>query len=170
MSAERQALERQRNQYNELKRQFDKWPAAQSEELQEQLSRVSVATAPGRAVPSGTGQCRLHRTSRDAAPPTPHPSSCSCLSTSASCLPPRSCHFSSRFHPLPLCLHSSPKVLTHAAAKKPRVPAILFKTRRGATGQEHSVGVNTGSAGGSEEAALTNRPCQWRFLVLLWTH
>lgn len=44
MSAERKALEKQRNEYNELKRQFDKCPLARREALQEQLSRVSVST------------------------------------------------------------------------------------------------------------------------------
>ncbi|XP_075887627.1 pleckstrin homology-like domain family B member 1 isoform X4 [Nelusetta ayraudi] len=43
VSAERKALEKQRNEYNELKRQFDKCPLAQREELQEQLSRKNEA-------------------------------------------------------------------------------------------------------------------------------
>lgn len=69
MSAERKALEKQRNEYNELKRQFDKWPLAQREELQEQLSRVSVATTLSCVVPNGTAVCRLRRTSCDTASP-----------------------------------------------------------------------------------------------------
>lgn len=70
MSAERKALEKQRNEYNELKRQFDKWPLAQREELQEQLSRVSVSTTLlCCVVPNGTGLCHLHRTSCGTASP-----------------------------------------------------------------------------------------------------
>lgn len=46
MSAERKVLEKQRNEYNELKRQFDKCPLPLREQLQEQLSRVSVLTQP----------------------------------------------------------------------------------------------------------------------------
>lgn len=46
MSAERKVLEKQRNEYNELKRQFDKCPLSLREQLQEQLSRVSVLTQP----------------------------------------------------------------------------------------------------------------------------
>ncbi|KAM6912060.1 pleckstrin homology-like domain family B member 1 isoform 3-T3 [Lycodopsis pacificus] len=46
VSAERKALEKQRNEYNELKRQFDKCPLSLREQLQEQLSRVSVLTQP----------------------------------------------------------------------------------------------------------------------------
>lgn len=45
MSAERKALEKQRNEYNELKRQFDMCPLSLREQLQEQLSRVSVLMA-----------------------------------------------------------------------------------------------------------------------------
>ncbi|XP_034540264.1 pleckstrin homology-like domain family B member 1 isoform X2 [Notolabrus celidotus] len=43
VSAERKALEKQRNEYNELKRQFDKCPLSQREQLQEQLSRKAEA-------------------------------------------------------------------------------------------------------------------------------
>lgn len=46
MSAERTALEKQRNEYNELKRQLDNCPLSLREQLQEQLSRVSVLTQP----------------------------------------------------------------------------------------------------------------------------
>lgn len=46
MSAERKALGKQRNEYNELKRQFDKCPLSLRGRLQEQLSRVSVLTQP----------------------------------------------------------------------------------------------------------------------------
>ncbi|CAG5874828.1 unnamed protein product, partial [Menidia menidia] len=46
VSAERKVLEKQRNEYNELKRQFDKCPLSLREQLQEQLSRVSVLTQP----------------------------------------------------------------------------------------------------------------------------
>lgn len=59
----------QRNEYNELKRQVDMWPLAQREELQEQLSRVSVSATLSCAVPSGTGLHHLHRTSCDTASP-----------------------------------------------------------------------------------------------------
>ncbi|XP_037603821.1 pleckstrin homology-like domain family B member 1 isoform X10 [Sebastes umbrosus] len=50
VSAERKALEKQRNEYNELKRQFDKCPLSLREQLQEQLSRK------GEALESGTKQ------------------------------------------------------------------------------------------------------------------
>lgn len=43
VSAERKALEKQRNEYNELKRQFDKCPLSLREQLQEQLSRKAEA-------------------------------------------------------------------------------------------------------------------------------
>lgn len=46
MSAERRALEKQRNEYNDLKRQFDMCPLSLREQLQEQLSRVSVLMQP----------------------------------------------------------------------------------------------------------------------------
>ncbi|XP_058483480.1 pleckstrin homology-like domain family B member 1 isoform X6 [Solea solea] len=39
VSAERKVLEKQRNEYNELKREFDKCPLSLREQLQEQLSR-----------------------------------------------------------------------------------------------------------------------------------
>ncbi|XP_074466192.1 pleckstrin homology-like domain family B member 1 isoform X8 [Sebastes fasciatus] len=47
VSAERKALEKQRNEYNELKRQFDKCPLSLREQLQEQLSRKSEALESG---------------------------------------------------------------------------------------------------------------------------
>ncbi|XP_056140935.1 pleckstrin homology-like domain family B member 1 isoform X2 [Lampris incognitus] len=43
VSAERKVLERQRDEYNELKRQFDKCPLSQREQLQEQLCREAEA-------------------------------------------------------------------------------------------------------------------------------
>ncbi|XP_034406513.1 pleckstrin homology-like domain family B member 1 isoform X4 [Cyclopterus lumpus] len=47
VSAERKALEKQRNEYNELKRQFDKCPLSLREQLQEQLSRGAEALESG---------------------------------------------------------------------------------------------------------------------------
>ncbi|XP_068572313.1 pleckstrin homology-like domain family B member 1 isoform X6 [Cebidichthys violaceus] len=47
VSAERKALEKQRNEYNELKRQFDKCPLSLREQLQEQLSRTAEALESG---------------------------------------------------------------------------------------------------------------------------
>ncbi|XP_029304040.1 pleckstrin homology-like domain family B member 1 isoform X2 [Cottoperca gobio] len=47
VSAERKALEKQRNEYNELKRQFDKCLLSQREQLQEQLSRKAEALESG---------------------------------------------------------------------------------------------------------------------------
>ncbi|XP_074527735.1 pleckstrin homology-like domain family B member 1 isoform X2 [Halichoeres trimaculatus] len=47
VSAERKALEKQRNEYNELKRQFDRCPLSQREQLQEQLSRKAEALESG---------------------------------------------------------------------------------------------------------------------------
>ncbi|XP_032390363.1 pleckstrin homology-like domain family B member 1 isoform X9 [Etheostoma spectabile] len=47
VSAERKALEKQRNEYNELKRQFDKCPFSLREQLQEQLSRKAEALESG---------------------------------------------------------------------------------------------------------------------------
>ncbi|XP_019940902.2 pleckstrin homology-like domain family B member 1 isoform X5 [Paralichthys olivaceus] len=47
VSAQRKALEKQRNEYNELKRQFDKCPLSLSEQLQEQLSRKAEAVECG---------------------------------------------------------------------------------------------------------------------------
>ncbi|XP_060912527.1 pleckstrin homology-like domain family B member 1 isoform X6 [Labrus mixtus] len=47
VSAERKALEKQRNEYNELKRQFDKCPLSLREQLQEQLSRRAEALESG---------------------------------------------------------------------------------------------------------------------------
>ncbi|XP_028276964.1 pleckstrin homology-like domain family B member 1 isoform X10 [Parambassis ranga] len=47
VSAERKVLEKQRNEYNELKRQFDKCPLSQREQLQEQLSRKAEALESG---------------------------------------------------------------------------------------------------------------------------
>uniref|UniRef100_A0A672FMF1 Pleckstrin homology-like domain, family B, member 1a n=1 Tax=Salarias fasciatus TaxID=181472 RepID=A0A672FMF1_SALFA len=47
VSAERKALEKQRNEYNELKRQFDKCPLSLREQLQEQLSRKAEALESG---------------------------------------------------------------------------------------------------------------------------
>ncbi|XP_078142686.1 pleckstrin homology-like domain family B member 1 isoform X2 [Centroberyx gerrardi] len=47
VSAERKVLERQRNEYNELKRQFDKCPLSLREQLQEQLRRGAEALESG---------------------------------------------------------------------------------------------------------------------------
>ncbi|XP_051255809.1 pleckstrin homology-like domain family B member 1 isoform X10 [Dicentrarchus labrax] len=47
VSAERKVLEKQRNEYNELKRQFDKCPLSLREQLQEQLSRKAEALEVG---------------------------------------------------------------------------------------------------------------------------
>ncbi|XP_034096429.1 pleckstrin homology-like domain family B member 1 isoform X7 [Gymnodraco acuticeps] len=47
VSAERKALEKQRNEYNELKRQIDKCPLSLREQLQEQLSRKAEALESG---------------------------------------------------------------------------------------------------------------------------
>uniref|UniRef100_A0AAQ4S6Q5 Pleckstrin homology-like domain family B member 1 n=1 Tax=Gasterosteus aculeatus aculeatus TaxID=481459 RepID=A0AAQ4S6Q5_GASAC len=47
VSAERKALGKQRNEYNELKRQFDKCPLSLRGRLQEQLSRTSEALESG---------------------------------------------------------------------------------------------------------------------------
>ncbi|XP_042355878.1 pleckstrin homology-like domain family B member 1 isoform X2 [Plectropomus leopardus] len=47
VSAERRVLEKQRNEYNELKRQFDKCLLSQREQLQEQLSRKAEALESG---------------------------------------------------------------------------------------------------------------------------
>ncbi|XP_061660458.1 pleckstrin homology-like domain family B member 1 isoform X5 [Syngnathoides biaculeatus] len=47
VSAERKVLEKQRNEYNELKRQFDKCPLSLREQLQEQLSRKADALEAG---------------------------------------------------------------------------------------------------------------------------
>uniref|UniRef100_A0A672Z3H0 Pleckstrin homology-like domain family B member 1 n=1 Tax=Sphaeramia orbicularis TaxID=375764 RepID=A0A672Z3H0_9TELE len=47
VSAERKVLEKQRNEYNELKRQFDKCPLSLREQLQEQLSRKAEALDSG---------------------------------------------------------------------------------------------------------------------------
>lgn len=47
VSAERKVLEKQRNEYNELKRQFDKCPLSLREQLQEQLSRKTEALEVG---------------------------------------------------------------------------------------------------------------------------
>uniref|UniRef100_A0A665UB14 Pleckstrin homology-like domain family B member 1 n=1 Tax=Echeneis naucrates TaxID=173247 RepID=A0A665UB14_ECHNA len=47
VSAERRVLEKQRNEYNELKRQFDKCPLSLREQLQEQLSRKAEALESG---------------------------------------------------------------------------------------------------------------------------
>ncbi|KAM3868986.1 pleckstrin homology-like domain family B member 1 [Diretmus argenteus] len=47
VSAERKVLERQRNEYNELKRQFDKCPLSLREQLQEQLRREAEALESG---------------------------------------------------------------------------------------------------------------------------
>uniref|UniRef100_A0A3P9K463 Pleckstrin homology-like domain family B member 1 n=1 Tax=Oryzias latipes TaxID=8090 RepID=A0A3P9K463_ORYLA len=64
VSAERSLLEKQRNEYNELKRQFDKCLLSEREQLQEQLSRKAEA------IESGTKQfeelefCQLEEESR----------------------------------------------------------------------------------------------------------
>ncbi|XP_067347610.1 pleckstrin homology-like domain family B member 1 isoform X3 [Channa argus] len=47
VSAQRKVLEKQRNEYNELKRQFDKCPLSLREQLQEQLSRKAEALESG---------------------------------------------------------------------------------------------------------------------------
>ncbi|XP_049598258.1 pleckstrin homology-like domain family B member 1 isoform X9 [Syngnathus scovelli] len=47
VSAERKVLEKQRNEYNELKRQCDKCPLSLREQLQEQLSRKAEALEAG---------------------------------------------------------------------------------------------------------------------------
>ncbi|XP_077596336.1 pleckstrin homology-like domain family B member 1 isoform X2 [Stigmatopora nigra] len=47
VSAERKVLEKQRNEYNELKKQFDKCPLSLREELQEQLRRKAEALEAG---------------------------------------------------------------------------------------------------------------------------
>ncbi|XP_069572522.1 pleckstrin homology-like domain family B member 1 isoform X1 [Brachyistius frenatus] len=47
VSAERKVLEKQRNEYSELKRQFDKCPLSLREQLQEQLSRKAEALESG---------------------------------------------------------------------------------------------------------------------------
>ncbi|KAI3373589.1 hypothetical protein L3Q82_022184, partial [Scortum barcoo] len=47
VSAERKVLEKQRNEYNELKRQFDKCPLSLREQLQEQLSRKAETLESG---------------------------------------------------------------------------------------------------------------------------
>ncbi|XP_070839681.1 pleckstrin homology-like domain family B member 1 isoform X1 [Chaetodon trifascialis] len=47
VSTERKVLEKQRNEYNELKRQFDKCPLSLREQLQEQLSRKAEALEVG---------------------------------------------------------------------------------------------------------------------------
>ncbi|XP_041863755.1 pleckstrin homology-like domain family B member 1 isoform X10 [Melanotaenia boesemani] len=47
VSAERKVLEKQRNEYNELKRQLDKCPLSLREQLQEQLSRKAEALESG---------------------------------------------------------------------------------------------------------------------------
>ncbi|KAM3600704.1 uncharacterized protein V6R79_001038 [Siganus canaliculatus] len=47
VSAERKVLEKQRNEYNELKRQLDKCPLSLREQLQEQLSRKTEALEVG---------------------------------------------------------------------------------------------------------------------------
>ncbi|XP_077402502.1 pleckstrin homology-like domain family B member 1 isoform X9 [Vanacampus margaritifer] len=47
VSAERKVLEKQRNEYNELKRQFDNCPLSLREQLQEQLSRKAEALEVG---------------------------------------------------------------------------------------------------------------------------
>ncbi|XP_073334876.1 pleckstrin homology-like domain family B member 1 isoform X4 [Pagrus major] len=47
VSAERKVLEKQKNEYNELKRQFDKCPLSLREQLQEQLSRKTEALEVG---------------------------------------------------------------------------------------------------------------------------
>ncbi|XP_076025038.1 pleckstrin homology-like domain family B member 1 isoform X7 [Genypterus blacodes] len=47
VSAERKVLEKQRNEYNELKRQFDKCPLSLRQQLQEQLRRKAEALESG---------------------------------------------------------------------------------------------------------------------------
>lgn len=112
MSAERKALEKQRNEYNELKRQFDKCRLAPREELQEQLSRVSVSATLSRVLPNGTALCHLQRAACDAASRLEvflyMPFSCASVSFPPAAVSPQ-LHTSASAHCCnpPLCLHSS---------------------------------------------------------------
>ncbi|XP_039888801.1 pleckstrin homology-like domain family B member 1 isoform X7 [Simochromis diagramma] len=64
VSAERKALEKQRNEYNELKRQFDKCPLSLREQLQEQLSRKAEALESGTKQFEELEFCQLEEESR----------------------------------------------------------------------------------------------------------
>ncbi|XP_030602716.1 pleckstrin homology-like domain family B member 1 isoform X4 [Archocentrus centrarchus] len=64
VSAERKALEKQRNEYNELKRQFDKCPLSLREQLQEQLSRKAEALESGTKQFEEMEFCQLEEESR----------------------------------------------------------------------------------------------------------
>ncbi|XP_035999106.1 pleckstrin homology-like domain family B member 1 isoform X8 [Fundulus heteroclitus] len=64
MSAERKVLEKQRNEYNELKRHFDMCPLSQREELREQLSRKAEALECGTKQFEELEFCQLEEESR----------------------------------------------------------------------------------------------------------
>lgn len=64
MSAERRALEKQRNEYNDLKRQFDMCPLSLREQLQEQLSRKAEALECGTKRFEELEFCQLEEESR----------------------------------------------------------------------------------------------------------
>ncbi|XP_043996592.1 pleckstrin homology-like domain family B member 1 isoform X6 [Gambusia affinis] len=64
VSAERKALEKQRNEYNELKRQFDMCPLSLREQLQEQLSRKAEALESGTKQFEELEFCQLEEESR----------------------------------------------------------------------------------------------------------
>ncbi|RVE63741.1 hypothetical protein OJAV_G00139220 [Oryzias javanicus] len=64
VSAERSLLEKQRNEYNELKRQFDKCPLSEREQLQEQLSRKAEALESGTKQFEELEFCQLEEESR----------------------------------------------------------------------------------------------------------
>ncbi|XP_054899307.1 pleckstrin homology-like domain family B member 1 isoform X7 [Poeciliopsis prolifica] len=64
VSAERKALERQRNEYNELKRQFDMCPLSLREQLQEPLSRKAEALECGTKQFEELEFCQLEEESR----------------------------------------------------------------------------------------------------------
>eukprot|EP00066_Takifugu_rubripes_P020584 XP_011609850.1 PREDICTED: pleckstrin homology-like domain family B member 1 isoform X1 [Takifugu rubripes] len=64
VSAEQKALEKQRNEYNELKRQFDKCPLSLREQLQEQLSRKTEALEIGTKRFEELEFCQLEEESR----------------------------------------------------------------------------------------------------------
>ncbi|KAM4546332.1 pleckstrin homology-like domain family B member 1 isoform 2-T2 [Fundulus diaphanus] len=64
MSAERKVLEKQRNEYNELKRHFDMCPLSQREELREQVSRKAEALECGTKQFEELEFCQLEEESR----------------------------------------------------------------------------------------------------------
>ncbi|XP_024121615.1 pleckstrin homology-like domain family B member 1 isoform X6 [Oryzias melastigma] len=64
VSAERSLLEKQRIEYNELKRQFDKCPLSEREQLQEQLSRKAEALESGTKQFEELEFCQLEEESR----------------------------------------------------------------------------------------------------------